>query len=302
MLRDSLKHRIEDASASKSYGPEILHGLIEKESSYRPNAVSETGVRGLCQITRQTTKELMKNYEFGFSPKDALKPENQIQMASVKLEELVKAVNHRYPKTSEVKRLELALHSYNAGYSAVTKAVSRGGLNGYQKFLPPGADKRYAEKVMMLSKSWVKEQKIVEVPKAPVYTINNHISDLSFTIVLVFVIFSISKYHNLLWRFLMSVESILIEDSIILIHQMKNEFLGQMEGHNKLANEVISILRTHGPRVDKNRDVLGIVNFQLVRMSVCIPEEFDNHPTVEKFRDRVQELLNSYDGKFQAET
>ena len=94
----------------------------------------------------------------------------------------------------------------------------------------------------------------------------------------------------------MGFETGCVEDAIILIHQMKSEFLGDLEGHNRLANEVIATLRVEGPRIEKNREVLGIINFQLVRLAVCIPDEFDDHPLVEKFKDKVQDLCNCYDG------
>jgi hypothetical protein len=77
---------------------------------------------------------------------------------------------------------------------------------------------------------------------------------------------------------------------------MKNEFLHEHPDHNKLANEIISILRTEAPRIDKNHDILSIITFNLVRMSVCIPEEYEKNEIVEKFLDRVQELCNLYKG------
>lgn len=95
----------------------------------------------------------------------------------------------------------------------------------------------------------------------------------------------------------MAIESKIVEDAIILIHQMKNEFLFSYPDHCRLANEVISMLRLHGPRIEKNRDVLGIVNFQMIRFSVCIPEEHENSELAEKFKDLTQTLCNSYDGK-----
>jgi hypothetical protein len=99
----------------------------------------------------------------------------------------------------------------------------------------------------------------------------------------------------------MSQETQLIEDAIILIHQMKNEFLGEFPDHCTLANEVIATLRKIGPRVDKEKEVLGMINFQLVRLAVCIPEEFDDNELANKFKDKVQDLCGCYDGGLNSE-
>jgi hypothetical protein len=196
VLRDSLKPRIEEASASKSYGPEILHGLIEKESTYRPDAVSETGVRGLCQLTEATAKEVIQKHGLKMPISAILKPENQVLLASLRLEEMIGRVEARYPKLSEEKQLELALHAYNAGYSAVTTAVSKGGIKGFKQFLPKTADKKYAMKVMFHSKSWKVGKVQTQVPTPRITIAPEFYHFLPFLTFLFLVFYFAKKYQT----------------------------------------------------------------------------------------------------------
>jgi hypothetical protein len=155
MEENGLQKYIIQACSNRSFGPEILHGLIKKESGYDEDAVSQQGTRGLCQLTKVTILELIDKYNLPLTVEQAFEPQNQILLASLRLEDMIHALSSRYPKLNRVKHLELALHAYNSGYSAVTKAVTEGGIKNYRKFLPVYADKHYAKSVMVLSTDWV---------------------------------------------------------------------------------------------------------------------------------------------------
>lgn len=137
----------------------------------------------------------MENYEFSFSAKDMLKPENQIEMASVRLEEMMSKIGSRYPKITEAKKLELALHAYNSGYSSVCKAVSKGGFNKFKMYLPNTADKEYADKVVSLSKSWTPSPVAVthvDIQKHSSIPVNFY----SVSIIVIFTLYLVKKYYS----------------------------------------------------------------------------------------------------------
>ena len=170
MLPETLEARLRKdiikATKHKEFGPDVLHALIEKESSYRLNAKSPTGVHGLCQITWNTAKEISEKYDIELSRSNFLNPEIQITLSSIYLQEQLDRTQLMFPTLNKTQQLRIALHAYNSGFSSVIRAIKKGGISNFNRYLPKTADKHYAEKILG-NKTWVSEVNVVEVPKKP---------------------------------------------------------------------------------------------------------------------------------------
>ena len=111
------------AKASKKYGisPDLIHAVILTESSYKYQAISPKGAKGLLQLMPNTAKQ--------YGVLDSFDPEQNINGGTRYLQYLIS----RYKE-----KPELALAAYNAGETAVAR------YNG----IPPYPEtKEYVEKI-----------------------------------------------------------------------------------------------------------------------------------------------------------
>lgn len=154
--REEYRSVILSASKGKAIHPRIIHSLIEKESSYRVSAVSPTGVRGLCQLTRATAEETAKLSGIQLFRVNWLDPKVQIKLAVERLNWLASEVAKHYPNATQEQQLRITLHAYNAGLGAVQGAIKHGGYQGFVRFLPATTDHHYADKILK-NTSWREE-------------------------------------------------------------------------------------------------------------------------------------------------
>lgn len=164
-LKETLRPVIVQASRGRGFSPAILHGLIEKESNYKVHASSPTGVRGLCQITKTTAREVIEKNAVTLVDDNILLPQNQIIISSVYLQNLLNRSIKEHPRFTYKQHLIFALQSYNCGYGSMTVALKRGGWSNYKSYLPVTADKHYAEKVLKNSTTWKPINKDSEATK-----------------------------------------------------------------------------------------------------------------------------------------
>ncbi|MBU0860038.1 MAG: transglycosylase SLT domain-containing protein, partial [Alphaproteobacteria bacterium] len=71
MRRDRFHKAINSAASRYDIDPDLLHAIIETESAYRPESVSNKGAQGLMQLMPRTAE--------AFGVKNAFDPEENIQ-------------------------------------------------------------------------------------------------------------------------------------------------------------------------------------------------------------------------------
>jgi soluble lytic murein transglycosylase-like protein len=96
---------IEDNAKVHEVKPELLRAVIERESGFRPCAVSSKGAQGLMQLMPETSQEL--------GVKDPFDPKQNVSAGAKFLKELMDKYQGDLSK---------ALGAYNAGASAVDQA------------------------------------------------------------------------------------------------------------------------------------------------------------------------------------
>ncbi len=116
---------IEIAAHRHALSPQLVHAVVQVESSYRPDAVSRAGAVGLMQ--------LMPGTALRFGVADRLDPGANLEGGSRYLRHLLLLFDGD---------LELALAAYNAGEGAVLRAG--------RKIPPYRETRRYVSKVLSL--------------------------------------------------------------------------------------------------------------------------------------------------------
>jgi soluble lytic murein transglycosylase-like protein len=96
---------IESNAKSQEVKPELLRAVMERESGYRPCAVSRKGAEGLMQLMPATAQE--------FGVGDVFDPKENVGAGAKLLKQLLDKYNGDLPK---------ALAAYNAGAGAVDQA------------------------------------------------------------------------------------------------------------------------------------------------------------------------------------
>jgi hypothetical protein len=130
LLQGRPYHRQVKAVAEKLVlDPALIHAVIEAESRYNPNAVSEKGAIGLMQVMPNTARR------YGVSEQELRDPERNIATGARYLTDLLRLFRGD---------LKLALAGYNAGESAVLR---------HGNDVPPYAETRaYVPRVLGLWK------------------------------------------------------------------------------------------------------------------------------------------------------
>lgn len=120
---------IAEAAHQAGLDPALVHALIQVESAYRADAVSEKGARGLMQLMPDTARR------FGVADASQLRPN------------LLAGTRYlRYLLNRYEQRTELALAAYNAGEGAVAK---------YADNIPPYQEtQRYVPAVLERFNEW----------------------------------------------------------------------------------------------------------------------------------------------------
>jgi soluble lytic murein transglycosylase-like protein len=113
------------AASQAGLDPALVHALIQVESAYRADAVSEKGARGLMQLMPDTARR--------FGVADASEPRSNLLAGTRYLRHLL----DRYDQ-----RIDLALAAYNAGEGAVAQYA--GNIPPYpetQRYVPAVLDR-----------------------------------------------------------------------------------------------------------------------------------------------------------------
>ena len=100
---------IQQYSAERDLDPFLVKGLIFAESSFRSEAVSPVGARGLMQIMPNTAEWLAERMGVSYEPDDLFHPAYNIRMGTYYIRLLLNMFEHR----------DTALAAYNAGMGNV---------------------------------------------------------------------------------------------------------------------------------------------------------------------------------------
>jgi len=96
-------------SEERDLDPFLVKGLIQAESSFRPNAVSPVGASGLMQIMPNTGEWLAERMGISFEEDDLFNPAYNVRMGTYYLRLLLDMFEHQ----------DTALAAYNAGMGNV---------------------------------------------------------------------------------------------------------------------------------------------------------------------------------------
>lgn len=112
-ISPELASQIYDHAKDAGVDPKLAYGLVKTESSFKNNAVSHVGARGLTQLMPATARWLKP----GTRPADLFEPETSLQVGFKYLRHLI----DRYDGNRH-----LALTAYNRGPGTVERAIKRG--------------------------------------------------------------------------------------------------------------------------------------------------------------------------------
>ncbi|MGH7551679.1 MAG: lytic transglycosylase domain-containing protein [Longimicrobiales bacterium] len=118
---------IYDVAQEEGIDPNVAFGLVRTESTFKENAVSNVGARGLTQVMPRTAKWLIP----GTTAQDLHDRRTNLRLGFRYLDQLIDKYRGNLP---------LALTAYNRGPGTVDRVIARGGDpdNGYAgKVLKP---------------------------------------------------------------------------------------------------------------------------------------------------------------------
>jgi len=118
-LPDEYVSAIRASSERHEVNPYVVAAIIDAESAWRPEIVSEAGAVGLMQVLPKTAEELSREglVEAKFDPADLADPEVNIEFGTAYVRLLVE----RYHE------IETAIAAYNAGIGNVDTWIEPGG-------------------------------------------------------------------------------------------------------------------------------------------------------------------------------
>ena len=124
-LRRQLVHAIAEEAGSAGYDPLLILALIDVESDFTEEAVSEKGARGLMQIKPSTLHFLAQKQGLRLSPEEvASDPSLGVRLGIRYLREL----HDRFGD------LDMALMAYNAGPTRIWQAKKAGELDTFRRY------------------------------------------------------------------------------------------------------------------------------------------------------------------------
>ena len=132
---------IETNAKTQQVKPELLRAVMERESGYRPCAVSRKGAQGLMQLMPTTAQD--------FGVTDVFDPKQNVAAGAKLLKQLFDKYNGDLPK---------ALAAYNAGATTVDQA---GGVPDIQE------TKDYVDAILKKLAPKSDSPAKIEMPKAP---------------------------------------------------------------------------------------------------------------------------------------
>ena len=130
---------IEQNAAKYGEDPLFIASVIRTESSWKPNAASSVGAKGLMQIMPNTGKEIATKNKWEYSEEKLTDPAFSIQLGCWYIDHLSK--NFNGDKT-------LILAAYNAGESRVRDWVSKGYFKDGYADIPYPETRSYVGKVL----------------------------------------------------------------------------------------------------------------------------------------------------------
>jgi hypothetical protein len=154
------------ATKNKDVKPEVVKGMIHQESAFKPYAYnSESGAKGLCQLTKPAVTDINKEYDpdikISDKPIDSTHPDwpNSIWNPEVNIKGGARFLQMKYNEFSDVPdtpqnrdRTRFALGAYNAGPRYIKRAKKM-------------AEKKGLEKTDWDSIVWIGENEEVRVKK-----------------------------------------------------------------------------------------------------------------------------------------
>jgi soluble lytic murein transglycosylase len=121
IAEDNLKavvHAVYDQSRQRDLDYRLALAVIEVESNFKKDVVSQKGARGLFQIKPSLAKYIAKDAGVAFDGSECLhEPDKNIKLGVYHLSKLVE----------DFKDLPIALHAYNAGASKLKGRTAKSG-------------------------------------------------------------------------------------------------------------------------------------------------------------------------------
>lgn len=134
---------VDGAAQRHGIPPELLFAVMREESSFRPNALSVVGARGLVQIMPETGRRLAQRLgAASYSPDELFEPARSLELGAAYLAELLARFGGSVAS---------AVASYNAGPEAVERWRAQNGQleeDAWIESIPYDQTRSYAKRVL----------------------------------------------------------------------------------------------------------------------------------------------------------